>query len=160
MLSILFPPAFGRRFPGHISGIVLFALLILFELAISVGSTLNARGAAVGADKIPVDSYGVDGATAFLSLFCSLGAVGVALALVGLIALIRYRAMIPLIALIYALLAVAKRVIDHASPLPGRPPSDDWLTLGTIMLSAWLLVLLSAYWRGRAVAPGESVPAA
>lgn len=158
MLSILFPPSIGRSFPGHISGVILFGLLTLFELLISVGSTVNARGAAVGADKIPVDSYGVDGATAFLSLFSTLGASGVALALISLVALVRYRALIPLMALVYALLAVAKRAIDHASPLPGRPPSDDWLTLGTILLAAWLLVLLSAYWRGRTTVADQSLP--
>lgn len=159
MLSILFPPTIGRSFPGHIAGVILFGLLTLFELAISIGSTVNARGAAVGADKIPVDSYGVDGATAFLSLFSSLGAVGVALALVALVVLLRYRAMIPLMALVYALLAAAKMAINRAFPLPGRPPSDDWVTLGTVLLAAWLLVLLSAYWRGRGAAAGKTSPA-
>lgn len=158
MLPILFPPTIGRSFPGHIAGVVLFGLLSVFELAISVGSTVNPRGAAVGADNIPVDSYGVDGATAFLSLFSTLGASGVALALISLVALVRYRALIPLLALIYAGLAVAKQVINHAFPLPGRPPSGDWLTLGTVLLAAWLLVLLCAYWRGRDATVGESEP--
>ena len=145
-MSLFLPAQPANRYPGHWTGLVLFGLLTLFDVVTSIGSTVAPDRAAIGAEGIPVMSYGEAGAAAFLSLFSTLGATGLALSVFSVLALVRYRALIPFVALVHVLLAAGKRAINIAAPLPGRPDTGELLTLGTGFMLAYLLVIALAWW--------------
>lgn len=145
----IFPASFDRSFPGHVVGVWLFGALTLFHFAISLVAVFNPYGGAVGADGIPVDSYGPAGAAAFLSLFSTMGLYLLAINVVGLVALLRYRSMIPFMALLYFSIKISDRVIDQYAPLPGRPASGELLTIGNGLILGYALVLALAFWPKR-----------
>jgi len=103
MLRRIFPRQFDNTFRGHWLAIWILIPVVLLELVISVNSIVNARSVAMGADGIPLDRFGAEAATEVISLFVLLGFARLLLALLGVMALIRYRAMIPFI---YVLLLV------------------------------------------------------
>lgn len=107
MLQRLFPKQFDNTFQGHVLALWLFAPLIVIKLLMGFNvSGLNPwidnRYIATSVDGIPLDSYGPETASTFMFMFASWGLILFIFALLGLIVLIRYRAMVPLF---YALLA-------------------------------------------------------
>ena len=95
MLGRIFPRQFDNAsYHGHRFGVWLFIPILVVELGIGANSIINARFVATSADGIPLDSYDAAGAEAVISLFALLGLSRVLLGLTGVMALIRYRAMI------------------------------------------------------------------
>ena len=96
MLSRLFPPSGETRYYGVRAALWLLGLLIAVKVAMSVNSLLNTAAVAGGVDGIPLNSYGPAAARTVL-LFFALWALGhLLVSLTALVALIRYRAFVPL----------------------------------------------------------------
>ena len=100
MLSRLFPRQVDNRFEGYRASLWLLGLLVALKLVVSVNSILNTESVAAGADGIPLDSFGPAAARAVLMLFALSALADLALALVAVTALIRWRAMVPFIYLV------------------------------------------------------------
>lgn len=111
LLIRLFPRQADNRFEGHRAALWLLGLFIALKIAMSVNSIVNTAAIAGGADGFPLDSYGPAAARAVLMLFAALSLGQLALALIALTALIRYRAMVPFIYLVLLGEHVARRVI-------------------------------------------------
>ena len=108
MLSRLFPKQFDNAYQGHALALWLFAPLVVIKLLMGFNvSGLNPwidnRNIATSVDGIPLESYGADAASTFMFMFASWGLILFVLGLLGLVALVRYRAMVPLL---YVLLTV------------------------------------------------------
>ena len=88
------------------------------KTAIALGTIFNGRTAAQTADGIPLDSFGVAGAAAVVSLFAIWGLAQFVISLIGVLALVRYRAMVPLMLALFLFEHVAKRVIFLVMPIP------------------------------------------
>jgi hypothetical protein len=95
MLNRIFPRQIDNNFRGHWLAIWLLVPIVVVRLLIGVNSILNTRSVAISADGIPLDSFSAAGADAVVSLFAHLGLYLLLLALLGVMVLIRYRAMIP-----------------------------------------------------------------
>ena len=95
MLDRLFPRQVDNRFDGHRAALWLMGLLVALKLVVSLNSIFNTASVAQGADGIPLDSYGVAAAREVLTLFALTALGQLALALVALAALIRWRALVP-----------------------------------------------------------------
>ena len=100
MLSRLFPRQIDNRFEGYRASLWLLGLLVALKLVVSLNSILNTESVAAGADGIPLDSFGPAAARAVLMLFALSALADLALALVAVTALIRWRAMVPFIYLV------------------------------------------------------------
>ena len=100
MLERLFPKRIDNCLEGRRAALWLLGAYVALKLVMSLNSIFNAASVAAGADGFRLESYGADGARAVLMLF-SLSALGqLALALVALTALVRYRAMVPFVFLL------------------------------------------------------------
>jgi len=99
MLNRLFPRQVDNRFDGHRAALWLLGLFIALKLVMSVNSILNTASIATG-DGIPLDSFGPAAAREVLTLFALMALGQLALALIALTALIRYRALVPVIYLL------------------------------------------------------------
>ncbi len=143
MLSRLFPAQADNRFDGHRAALWLLGLLIFLKLAMSLNSIFNTQSVAVGADGIPLDSFGPAAARQVLLLFALLALAQLFLALTALTVLIRWRALVPFVYLLLLAEQLARRLIAQSYAAPGARMTDvAWfvnygllalLTLGLVL---------------------------
>lgn len=124
MLARLFPRQADNRFEGLRPALWLLGLLIFVKLAMSLNSIFNTELVAVGADGIPLASYGPAGARQLLLMFALLALGQLAITLIALIALVRYRALVPLIYLVLLGEQLARRAIAQSYAAPGARMTD------------------------------------
>ena len=97
MLNRLLPRQADNRFDGHRSALWLLGLFIALKIVMGVNSIFNTESVAVGADGIPLDSFGPAAARQVLTLFALTSLGQLMLALVGLTVLVRYRSLVPFV---------------------------------------------------------------
>ena len=139
MLERIFPRQIDNTYRGRRAGLWLFILLVAIKLIMSANSILNTRAIATGPDGIPLDSYGAAGAETVIRLFSFVALGQLVLALLGVVALIRYRAMIPLLYLLLIAEAVARRGIGLLHPIDGPEASPVGLYINLTLLAVLLV---------------------
>jgi hypothetical protein len=142
MLSRILPPRIDNAYRGHPLALWLFVPVVLFKTAIALGTIFNGRRAAQSADGIPLDSFGAAGAEAFLALFAIWGLSQLVFSVLGILALTRYRAMIPLVFVLLLLEHLARKWILLVKPIArtGAPPGI-YINLGLLVVMILGLVL-------------------
>ncbi len=152
--TALLPRRIDNTFRGRKLALWLFGLLVFMKSALALNSIFNGRSVATSADGIPLDTFGPDGAQAVVSLFAIWGLGHLTLCAVALLALVRYRAMVPLLFAVFLLEHLARRLILTLMPIvrtPGAPaPAINLLLLGLMVVG----LVLSLY--TRADVPEES----
>jgi hypothetical protein len=137
MLGRLFPKQFDNAYRGHWLALVLFGLMVLLDVMIGTNSILNTRSVAMGADGIPLDTFSSRAAQEVISEFALLGLWRLFFALLGLVALIRYRAMVPFLFLMLLVQQLAGRVVHALHPTEGGATQAGsiviWGMLGVIV---------------------------
>ena len=116
MLGRLFPKQMDNTYRGHWLGMWLFVPIVLLELVIGTNSIINTRSVAMGADGIPLDSFSDAATREVIVEFALLGLWRVLFGLLGVVALIRYRAMIPLVYLLLLIQQIGGRAILMTHP--------------------------------------------
>lgn len=111
MLARLFPRQVDNHFEGYRAALWLLGLLVALKLVISLNSIFNTASVAGAADGIPLNSFGPAAASAVLMLFALMSLGQLALSLIALTALIRWRALVPLIYLVLLGEQLARRFI-------------------------------------------------
>lgn len=148
MLSRLFPKQFDNTYRGHWLAIWLFVPAVLMKLAMGVNSVVNTRFVATVADAIPVDSYGGGGAETVIAIFSFWGLCTVLFALQGVVALIRYRAMIPFMYLLLLTEHVGRKALVLVHPIVrsgAHGAVAGGLPAGTVVNYALLAMLLIGF---------------
>ena len=138
MLARLFPKQFDNAgYRGHWLALILFGLLMVLDAGIGTNSILNTHEVAIGADGIPLDSFSPSAAREVMLEFALLGMWRLFLVLLGVVALIRYRAMIPFLFLLLLFQQLAGRLIHVLRPTDGdftaRGSIVVWVILGMIV---------------------------
>ena len=142
MIERLFPRQADNRFEGHPAALWLLGLLLFVKLAMSLNSILNTREVAVGADGIPLNSFGAEGARQVLLLFALMAVSHLFIELVALVALVRYRALVPFIYLVLLGEHLTRRAVARSFSMPGTESTDIALIVNYGLLAAMLLGLL------------------
>ena len=117
MLRQLFPQRIDNTYRGHRLALWLFALLVLMKGGIGLGTIFNGRSAAISADEIPLDTFTPAGEQAFVSIFAAWGLSQLMLNLIGLLVLVRYRAMVPFMFALLLLEHLSRRLIFWILPI-------------------------------------------
>jgi hypothetical protein len=118
MLGWILPRPLDNTYRGHLAALWLFALVVLARTGVALGTIFNGRVAAQSADGIPLDSYGASGAQAVVTLFAIWGLAQLVISVFGVMALTRYRAMIPFMFVLLLIEHLARRWILLAKPIP------------------------------------------
>ena len=156
-LDAILPPSIDNVYRGRKAALWLFVPILVVKTGIALGTIFNGRAAAQTADGIPLDTYGAAGASAVVALFAIWGLAQLVFSAIGVLALARYRAMIPLMFLLFALEHVARRLIFLWKPIErtGAPPGPFInLALLAMMLVGLVLSIRSA----RAISSSPSAP--
>ena len=141
MLSRIFPRQLDNNFAGHRAALWLLGLYLALKLVMSLNSIFNPASVAAGADGIPLDSFGPPAAREVLILFALVALGQLALALIALLALVRYRAMAPLMFLLLLGEGLARRVIVQSQAIPGAASSAVGLAINLGLLGLLALGL-------------------
>jgi len=155
VLSRLFPRQIDNFYPGHVLAIWLFIPVLALKTAMgfNVGGLnpfVSSRFILATADGVPVDSYPADAAAHLVFTFAAWGLGLFLLTVLGWIAIVRYRAMQPLMILVFSLEQVGRMVLSrtmlphHAAASAGIPVSTliNWGFAG-LLVAALILSLLN-----------------
>jgi hypothetical protein len=137
LLGRLFPVRIDNKFPGSRLALWLFGVYVFVKVGQGGESLFNSAATAVRADGIPLQSFGTAAAETAVEMFALLGLNVLVLPLLGVIALIRYRAMIPLIYLMMLILNLSSRAVNYAHPSPrigGVQPVGFYVNLGLLAI--------------------------
>jgi hypothetical protein len=122
MLNRLFPRQIDNTYEGHVLAIWLLAPIVVLKMMMGFNvSGLNpwvsSRFVLTSADAIPVDTYAPEVASVVVFMFQSWGLALLVLASLGALALLRYRAMLPLMYLALAIEQIGRKAISLVSPI-------------------------------------------
>lgn len=155
MLARIFPKQFDNLYRGHWLGLALFVAVVALKAIQGFNSVVWTHNIMVSADGIPVDSFGPVAASEAVLMFALLGMYLLVLPLIGVVALIRYRAMIPFMLLMLLVVQLGARLVHWLHPTvletSGSPaPIGLYVNLGilAVTLIAFLLSLLRPAARG------------
>lgn len=161
MLHRILPPAFDNQFPGHPLALWLFAPIVFLKVMAAQTHIFTADGGAQSISTIPLDTYPASAAQNIIGLFARIGLEQLAFALLLLLALVRYRSVIPLLYLMLVGHYLALRAISAAKPLVFAGTSGvKYMSLAVSIVSLVGLVL-SLVPRGASAGAGrasEAVP--
>lgn len=148
MIRRLLPPSIDNRYGGHKLALWLFGLLLFMRTAMGVNSILNGRSVLTSADGIPLDAYPSAAAQTLVSLFALLGLSNLVLCLLGVLALARYRSMVPLMFALFLTEHLGRRLILYLLPVvrTGIPPG---FYINLAILALMLVGLALSLWRPR-----------
>jgi hypothetical protein len=122
--SRILPQRIDNTYLGHPLALWFFIPVVVMKTGIALGAIFNGRVAAQSADGIPLDSFGAGGAEAVVALFAIWGLSQLVFSVLGVLALTRYRAMIPFLFVLLLLEHLARRLMLLVKPIArtGTPP--------------------------------------
>jgi hypothetical protein len=120
MLSKIFPPHADNDYRGSKIAIWLFGITLTLKGIIGLNSMISSYEIAGGADGIPLDTFSTGAQQTVVSMFASLGLAQFWLCVVGLVVLVRYRTLIPMMFTVLLADQLARKVIHYYRPYPTR----------------------------------------
>ena len=133
MLAPVFPRQFDNAYRGLWPAVWLFVPIVILRLVMGFNSIAMTRKIAVSADGIPLDRFDAPAAQQVILEFALLGLFNLLFGLIGVVALVRYRAMIPAVYLLFLVQQLAGRALNVVNG-----SASGWLPSG----SAGSLVVL------------------
>lgn len=126
MFNQLLPQRVDNTYRGYKLALWLFGLLMFMKVAIGLNSIFNGYTVASSADGIPLDTFTSAGAQTVVSLFALLGLSHLVICLVGILVLVRYRALVPFMFALLLLQHLSRTLILQIIPIArtGTPPGS------------------------------------
>lgn len=143
LMTRLFPARLDHDYRGHPAALWLLGLLVAVKSIMSLNAIANGATVLTGADGIPLDTYPLAAVQTVIALFAIWGLGHLMLALLGVIALARYRAMVPLVLVLLLLEHVARRGILLALPI-ARADARPGLGINLVLLAVTAVALALA----------------
>lgn len=112
----LFPKQFDNDYRGRRLALWLLAPIVFVKAAMGANSVLNTRFVIESADAIPLADFSAGAQEAIIFMYQAWGLCVFLLAMLGLVALVRYRSMTPLVFLMLAVENIARRAIYMVDP--------------------------------------------
>src|SRR5262245_25630325 len=154
VLDRLLPVRIDNHFRGYRAALWLLGIHVALKLTMSLNSIFNTRSVATGADGLRLDALPPDSAQALLMLFALIAIGQLFLTLFALLALVRYRAMVPLVFAMLLLEQLCRRalVLDYAIARDG-PLVGMYINIGltAILFVGLMLSLTGSGYRREAV---------
>lgn len=142
-LSLLFPKVIGNEFRGQRIALVVFALLTAMIIVRSCIHIFAPDGGAQSIASIPLDTYPEAAAGNFISLFALWGQSQLLLGLVFLLALVRYRSLVPFCFVLLILEWGGRFVIGRFKPMETLEAAPGAVANLPIAAIAFVMLLLS-----------------
>ena len=145
MNNNLFPRALDNAYQGRKLALWLLGALALLKGAMGLNSIVNGYQVATTADGVALSTFTPAGAATVLAFLALWGWSLLLLSLLGFLALVRYRAMVPLVFLLLLLEQLGRKLILTQLPIAQSGPSPAFsinLVLMTLLVVGLVLSLL------------------
>jgi hypothetical protein len=145
MFSQLLPRTIDNTYRGHKLALWLLGLLVFMKVAMSLNSIFNGYSVASSADGIPLDSYPPAAARTIVALFGIWGLGLFMICLLGILALARYRGMVPFMFALFLVEHVSRKLILQFRPIvrTGNPPAS---AINLALLALMVVGLALSLW--------------
>lgn len=154
MLGLLFPRSIDNRFRGQRLGYWLMIPVLVLKFGIAIASILT-PGNANRADAIDLSTYSQAALRDATTSTALLGLLHLSIGLICLLAMIRYRAMVPLLYLWLVIEFLGRRVILAVYPIERTPGTSSGSMVNLALFAMLALGLALSVWPRR-VAPEAS----
>ena len=148
MLGLLFPRVIDNRFGGQWLGYWLLAPVLLLKFGIALASILTPRQANK-ADAIDLSSYSETALRDAATSTALLGLLHLCIALICLLAMIRYRAMVPLLYLWLVIEFLGRRVVLELYPIERIPGPSSGSIVNLALIAMMVAGLALSVWPRR-----------
>lgn len=154
MLDQLLPRRIDNEYRGHRLALWILGVLGIMKVAMGTNSVFNGREVASSADGIPLDTFAPDAAQTVVALFAGWGIGQVVLGLLCVLALVRYRGMVPLVFALLLVENVGRKTIFYFLPYASEATTAN-LVVNASFIALMLAGLALSLWRRaeRPVAP-------
>ena len=136
MFGRLFPKQFDNSYRGPWLALVILGLLLFLRLAQTGMGLINPALVIRGPDGILLDTFNPPAQVAFIYVFRLLCLFNIVICLIGVLALVRHRAMVPLIYLILILLLTGQNLLSLLYPIPRAPAAPGGMIVLTMLAVA------------------------
>jgi hypothetical protein len=145
MFDRIFPRTFDNHYSGAKAALWILGILVALKGAMGINCIFNGYRVATTADGIPLDAFSTAGATAVVAFLGLWGLSMLLFSLLGALALVRYRAMVPLMFVVLLAEHVGRKMILFAMPVATSGSSPAFsinagflaLTVVGLVLSVW-----------------------
>jgi hypothetical protein len=155
MLGLLFPRVIDNRFRGQWLGYWLLAPILFVKVGIALASILTPR-TANQADAIDLSTYSTAALRDATTSTALLGLLHLCIGLFCLLAMIRYRAMVPLIYLWLLAEFLGRRIILELYPMQRTPGLSSGSIVNLALLAMMVLGLALSVWPRRDAPDGPA----
>ena len=126
MLNRLLPRSLDNAYRGFKPALWIFGLVVLMRTVIAVNSIFNGYAVMTMADGIPLDTFAAGASQSLVSLWALMSVGNLTLSLLCIVALVRYRAMIPMLFSLLLFQLLARELVSRFLPLyrVGAPPAS------------------------------------
>jgi hypothetical protein len=146
MLNQFLPGQIDNDYRGNQGALWIFGALLLMKLAMSFNTIFNGYSVATTADGVPLDSFPRAAAREVVLLVALWGLAHLMLTIIGVLALVRYRSMIPFLFALLLFEMLSRKAIHQFLPTVtvGNPPASIVnfvllsLTVAGLALSLWV----------------------
>ncbi len=122
----LLPATIDNTYSGQKAALWLLGLVLLMKSAMGLNSIINGYTVATSADGIPLATYPPDAARTIVALFAIWGLGHFMICLVGILALARYRSLVPFMFALFLVEHLSRKTILRFLPIArtGNPPAS------------------------------------
>jgi hypothetical protein len=143
IINALFPAEVSNQFRGHRAALWGFGLLTVITLGRSLVHIFKYDGGAQSIATIPLYSYSDAASSTLIGLFALWGLAQLLLGLVYLVVLIRYRTLIPLMLLTFAVEWLARLGLSEFKPIETLGTAPASVGNLAVPIIAGLLLIIS-----------------
>lgn len=152
MLRLLFPRVIDNQFRSQWIGYWLLAPILFVKLGVAAASILT-PGQANRADAIDASTYSASALREAMTTTALLGLLHLAIGLFCLLAMVRYRAMVPLVYLWLILEFLGRRVVLEVYPIDRVSGPASGSVVNLVLISGLALGFGLSLWRRRDAGP-------
>jgi hypothetical protein len=141
----LLPEFFDNTFQGRKLALWLLGLLVLMKGAMGLNSIFNGDAVARSADRIALDAFTPAGAQAVVTFLALWGLSQLIFSLLGVLALVRYRALVPLVFLLMLVELAGRKLILLAMPI--AKVGSAAVPVNVVLFALLIVGLTLSLWR-------------
>ena len=152
MLDQLFPRRIDNTYRGYKIGLWLFGIVLFIKAGMAGNSIINSYHVATTADGIPLQTFPPAAVEIVTFMFAAWGLAHIVLVLLGVLALVRYRGLVPLLFALQLAEHLGRRALHLFRPVTtvGAPPGI-WVNLLLVTLMVVGVALSFRYGKTEAV---------
>ncbi|HEY0591657.1 MAG TPA: hypothetical protein VGF40_07810 [Thermoanaerobaculia bacterium] len=145
MLENFLPSTADNTYRGRKLALWIMGAVVLMKVTMSVNSIVNGRFVAQKADGLPLDSYPAAAARTILALVALWAFAHLILSLLGVVALVRYRSLVPFVFALILIEHLGRKLIIQLIPV-ARSVSAPASAINLVLIALRIAGLALSLW--------------